>query len=217
VVTANVRGRDIGSFVNEAETLIAQQVQIPSGYWTTWGGQFEQMINATQRLQIVIPLALALVFFLLYTMLGSARDCWLVFSAVPLAITGGILALWLRDIPLSVSAGVGFIAMSGVAVLDGLVLVSFIRNLREEGLSLDKAIETGALLRLRPVLITTWVETLGFLPMALATSTGAEVQRTLATVMIGSTLSQSLLSLLVLPVLYHQVHRRDAPTAAPQT
>ncbi|MCX7185461.1 MAG: CusA/CzcA family heavy metal efflux RND transporter [Nitrosospira sp.] len=217
VVTANVRGRDIGSFVNEAETLIAQQVQIPTGYWTTWGGQFEQMIHATQRLQIVIPLALALVFFLLYTMLGNARDCWLVFSAVPLAITGGILALWLRDIPLSVSAGVGFIAMSGVAVLDGLVLVSFIRNLREEGLSLDKAIETGSLLRLRPVLITTWVETLGFLPMALATSTGAEVQRTLATVMIGSTLSQSLLSLLVLPVLYHLVHRRDAPTATPQT
>ncbi len=217
VVTANVRGRDIGSFVNEAETLIAKQVQIPAGYWTMWGGQFEQMILATQRLQIVIPLALALVFFLLYTMLGNTRDCLLVFSAVPLAVTGGILALWLRDIPLSVSAGVGFIAMSGVAVLDGLVLVSFIRNLREEGLSLDKAIETGSLLRLRPVLITTWVETLGFLPMALATSTGAEVQRTLATVMIGSTLSQSLLSLLVLPVLYHLVHRRDAPTAAPQT
>ena len=131
--------------------------------------------------------------------------------------TGGILALWLRDIPLSVSAGVGFIAMSGVAVLDGLVLVSFIRNLREEGLTLDKAIETGSLLRLRPVLITTWVETLGFLPMALSTGTGAEVQRTLATVMVGSTLSQSLLTLLVLPVLYQLVHRRDIPTVAPQT
>jgi cobalt-zinc-cadmium resistance protein CzcA len=217
VVTANVRGRDIGSFVNEAEALIAKQVQIPSGYWTAWGGQFEQLILAAQRLQIVLPLALGLVFLLMYTMLGSFRDSLLVFSAVPLAITGGILALWLRDIPLSVSAGVGFIAMSGVAVLDGLVLLSFIRSLREEGLPLDKAIETGSLLRLRPVLITTWVETLGFLPMALSTGTGAEVQRTLATVMVGSTLSQSLLTLLVLPVLYQLVHRRDVPAAAHQT
>jgi cobalt-zinc-cadmium resistance protein CzcA len=211
VVTANVRGRDLGSFVNEAEELIAQQVQIPPGYWTTWGGQFEQLILAAQRLQIVIPLALGLVFLLMYTMLGNVRDSLLVFSAVPLAITGGILALWLRDIPLSISAGVGFIAMSGVAVLDGLVLLSFIRSLREEGMTLDDAIRTGSLLRLRPVLITTWVETLGFLPMALSTGTGAEVQRTLATVMVGSTLSQSLLTLLVLPVLYQLVHRRDVP------
>jgi len=143
-------------------------------------------------------------------MLGSFRDSLLVFSAVPLAITGGIVALWLRDIPLSISAGVGFIAMSGVAVLDGLVLLSFIRDLRQQGFSLDESIRTGSLLRLRPVLITTWVESLGFLPMALSTSTGAEVQRTLATVMIGSTLSQSLLSLLVVPVLYHLVHRRDS-------
>ena len=210
VITANVRGRDIGSFVLEAEEHIAKQVKIPPGYWLSWGGQFEQLIMAAQRLQIVIPLALALVFFLLYTMLGSFRDSLLVFSAVPLAITGGIVALWLRDIPLSISAGVGFIAMSGVAVLDGLVLLSFIRDLREQGLKLDEAIRTGALLRLRPVLITTWVESLGFLPMALSTTTGAEVQRTLATVMIGSTLSQSLLSLLVVPVLYQLVHRRNA-------
>ncbi len=211
VVTANVRGRDLGSFVNEAEALIVEQVQIPPGYWTTWGGQFEQLILAAQRLQIVVPLALALVFLLMYTMLGNVRDSLLVFSAVPLAITGGILALWLRDIPLSISAGVGFIAMSGVAVLDGLVLLSFIRSLREEGMTLDDAIRTGSLLRLRPVLITTWVETLGFLPMALSTGTGAEVQRTLATVMVGSTLSQSLLTLLVLPVLYQLAHRRDVP------
>ena len=143
---------------------------------------------------------------------------FLIFTAAPLAITGGILALWLRDIPLSISAGVGFIAMSGVAVLDGLVLLSFIRSLREEGMTLDDSIRTGSLLRLRPVLITTWIETLGFLPMALSTGTGAEVQRTLATVMVGSTLSQSLLTLLVLPVLYQLAHRHDAPTvvAAPQ-
>ena len=218
VVTANVRGRDLGSFVKEAETLIAKKVDIPSGYWTTWGGQFEQLILAAQRLQIVIPIALGLVFLLMYTMLGSLRDSFLVFTAVPLAITGGILALWLRDIPLSISAGVGFIAMSGVAVLDGLVLLSFIRSLREEGMTLDDSIRTGSLLRLRPVLITTWIETLGFLPMALSTGTGAEVQRTLATVMVGSTLSQSLLTLLVLPVLYQLAHQHDAPTvvAAPQ-
>ena len=218
VVTANVRGRDIGSFVKEAETLIAKKVHIPSGYWTTWGGQFEQLILAAQRLQIVIPIALGLVFLLMYTMLGSLRDSFLVFTAVPLAITGGILALWLRDIPLSISAGVGFIAMSGVAVLDGLVLLSFIRSLREEGMTLDDSIRTGSLLRLRPVLITTWIETLGFLPMALSTGTGAEVQRTLATVMVGSTLSQSLLTLLVLPVLYQLAHQHDAPSVvvAPQ-
>ena len=208
VITANVRGRDLGSFVMEAEEHIAKQIKIPSGYWLARGGQFEQLILAAERLQIVIPLALGLVFFLLYTMLGSFRDSLLVFSAVPLAITGGIVALWLRDIPLSISAGVGFIAMSGVAVLDGLVLLTFIRDLRQQGLTLADAIRTGSLLRLRPVLITTWVESLGFLPMALSTATGAEVQRTLATVMIGSTLSQSLLSLLVLPVLYQLVHRR---------
>lgn len=210
VITANVRGRDIGSFVMEAEEHIAKQVKMPAGYWLSWGGQFEQLIMAAERLQIVIPVALGLVFFLLYTMLGSFRDSLLVFSAVPLAITGGIVALWLRGIPLSISAGVGFIAMSGVAVLDGLVLLSFIRDLREQGLKLNDAIRTGSLLRLRPVLITTWVESLGFLPMALSTTTGAEVQRTLATVMIGSTLSQSLLSLLVVPVLYQLVHRKSA-------
>ena len=209
VVTANVRGRDIGSFVHDAEALISQQINIPSGYWLAWGGQFEQLILAAQRLQIVIPLALGLVFFLLYTMLGSFRDSLLVFSAVPLAITGGIVALWLRDIPLSISAGVGFIAMSGVAVLDGLVLLTFIRDLRQQGLPLKDAIRTGSLLRLRPVLITTWVESLGFLPMALSTSTGAEVQRTLATVMIGSTLSRALRSLVVLPVLYQIVHSKN--------
>ena len=209
VITANVRGRDLGSFVNEAEILIEENLHPPPGYWVTWGGQFEQLISAVQRFQIVIPLAIGLVLLLLYTMLGNRRDVLLVFISIPLAVIGGILALWIRDIPLSVSAGVGFIAMSGVAVLDGLVLVSFIRNLRVEGTTLDNAILNGSLLRLRPVLMTTCVEGLGFLPMALSTGTGAEVQRTLATVMIGGTLSQSLLSLLVLPALYRILHGRD--------
>ncbi|MDE2388026.1 MAG: CusA/CzcA family heavy metal efflux RND transporter [Betaproteobacteria bacterium] len=210
VVTANVRGRDLGSFVHEAEQLIAEKVRIPPGYWTTWGGQFEQMISAAQRLQIVIPVALGLIFILLYTMFGNVRDGLLMFTGVPFALTGGIFALWLRDIPLSISAGVGFIALSGVAVLNGLVMLAFIRGLREQGLPLDDAIQTGALTRLRPVLMTALVASIGFLPMALATGTGAEVQRPLATVVIGGILSSTALTLLVLPVLYRLVHGRDA-------
>jgi len=209
VVTANVRGRDLGSFVQEAEQLIHKEVRIPPGYWITWGGQFEQMISAAQRLQIVIPVALGLIFILLYTMFGNVRDGLLMFTGVPFALTGGIFALWLRDIPLSISAGVGFIALSGVAVLNGLVMLAFIRGLREKGLSLDDAIQTGALTRLRPVLMTALVASIGFLPMALATGTGAEVQRPLATVVIGGILSSTALTLLVLPVLYRIVHRRD--------
>ena len=209
VITANVRGRDLGSFVHEAEQLIAEKVRIPPGYWTTWGGQFEQMIAAAQRLQIVIPIALGLIFILLYTMFGNVRDGLLMFTGVPFALTGGILALWLRDIPLSISAGVGFIALSGVAVLNGLMMLAFIRDLREKGLSLDGAIQTGALTRLRPVLMTALVASIGFLPMALATGTGAEVQRPLATVVIGGILSSTALTLLVLPVLYRMVHGRD--------
>ena len=210
VITANVRGRDLGSFVHEAEQLIAKKVPIPLGYWTTWGGQFEQMISAAQRLQIVIPVALGLIFILLYTMFGNMRDGLLMFTGVPFALTGGIFALWLRDIPLSISAGVGFIALSGVAVLNGLVMLAFIRGLREkEGLSLDDAIQTGALTRLRPVLMTALVASIGFLPMALATGTGAEVQRPLATVVIGGILSSTILTLLVLPVLYRLIHGRD--------
>ncbi|WP_295623328.1 CusA/CzcA family heavy metal efflux RND transporter [uncultured Nitrosomonas sp.] len=209
VVTANVRGRDLGSFVNEAEELINEKIQIPPGYWTTWGGQFEQMISAAQRLQIVIPVSLGLIFILLYTMFGNVRDGLLMFTGVPFALTGGILALWLRDIPLSISAGVGFIALSGVAVLNGLVMLAFIRGLREKGFQLDDAIQTGALTRLRPVLMTALVASIGFLPMALATGTGAEVQRPLATVVIGGILSSTALTLLVLPVLYRIVHGRD--------
>ncbi|KIO50113.1 efflux RND transporter permease subunit [Nitrosospira sp. NpAV] len=210
VVTANVRGRDLGSFVNEAETLIAEEVQIPSGYWVTWGGQFEQLISAAQRLKIVIPLALGLILVLLYTMFGNFRDGLLMFTGVPFALSGGVVALWLRDIPLSISAAVGFIALSGVAVLNGLVMLAFIRDLREKGLTLDDAIQTGTLTRLRPVLMTALVAAIGFIPMALATSTGAEVQRPLATVVIGGILSSTALTLLVLPVLYRLVHGRDA-------
>ena len=202
VVSANVRGQDIGTFVGDAQALVRSQVQLPSGYWITWGGQFEQLISAAQRLKIVVPIALGLIFVLLYAMFGNFRDGLLVFTGVPFALTGGILALWLRDIPLSISAGVGFIALSGVAVLNGLVMLSFIRTLREEGKGLDEAVRFGALTRLRPVLMTALVAALGFIPMALATATGAEVQRPLATVVIGGILSSTLLTLLVLPVLY---------------
>ena len=208
VVTANVRGRDLGSFVEEAEALVAERVQIPPGYWVTWGGQFEQLISAAQRLQIVIPLALGLIFVLLYSMFGNFRDGLLMFTGVPFALSGGVLALWLRDIPLSISAGVGFIALSGVAVLNGLVMLACIRDLRAKGMTLDDAIQDGALTRLRPVLMTALVAALGFVPMALATGTGAEVQRPLATVVIGGILSSTALTLLVLPVLYRLVHGR---------
>ncbi|MFZ3223393.1 MAG: CusA/CzcA family heavy metal efflux RND transporter [Rugosibacter sp.] len=209
VVTANVRGRDIGSFVAEAEQKIQQAVKVPTGYWTTWGGTFEQLQFAAKRLQIVVPVALLLVFMLLFAMFNNVKDGLLVFTGVPFALTGGILALWLRDIPLSISAGVGFIALSGVAVLNGLVMISFIRSLREEGRSLEAAIHEGALTRLRPVLMTALVASLGFIPMAIATGTGAEVQRPLATVVIGGILSSTVLTLLVLPLLYRLAHWRE--------
>lgn len=208
VVTANVRDRDIGSYVAEAQQRIQQEIKIPAGYWLTWGGTFEQLQSATKRLEIVIPLALLLVFMLLYAMFGNFRDGLIVFTGIPFALTGGVLALWLRGIPLSISAGVGFIALSGVAVLNGLVMISFIRSLREEGKPLLAAIEEGALTRLRPILMTALVASLGFIPMAIATGTGAEVQRPLATVVIGGILSSTLLTLLVLPLLYALIHRR---------
>ncbi|MCK1785238.1 CusA/CzcA family heavy metal efflux RND transporter [Pseudomonas sp. TNT11] len=212
IVSANVRGRDIGSFVQEAEAAITAQVKVPAGYWTTWGGQFEQLKEASDRLRIVVPVALLLVFGLLFMMFNNLKDGLLVFTGIPFALTGGIMALWLRDIPLSISAGVGFIALSGVAVLNGLVMIAFIRNLREEGRSLSMAINEGALTRLRPVLMTALVASLGFIPMALATGTGAEVQRPLATVVIGGIISSTLLTLLVLPALYHWAHRKDEET-----
>lgn len=209
IVSANVRGRDIGSFVEEAETAISTQVKVPAGYWTTWGGQFEQLKEASERLRIVVPVALLLVFGLLFMMFNNLKDGLLVFTGIPFALTGGIMALWMRDIPLSISAGVGFIALSGVAVLNGLVMIAFIRNLREEGRSLALAVNEGALTRLRPVLMTALVASLGFIPMALATGTGAEVQRPLATVVIGGIISSTLLTLLVLPALYQWAHRKE--------
>ena len=212
IVSANVRGRDIGSFVEEAEAAILAQVKVPAGYWTTWGGQFEQLKEASERLRIVVPVALLLVFGLLFMMFNNLKDGLLVFTGIPFALTGGIMALWLRDIPLSISAGVGFIALSGVAVLNGLVMIAFIRNLREEGRSLSMAINEGALTRLRPVLMTALVASLGFIPMALATGTGAEVQRPLATVVIGGIISSTLLTLLVLPALYQWAHRKEEET-----
>ncbi|MCP1488992.1 cobalt-zinc-cadmium resistance protein CzcA [Pseudomonas fluorescens] len=212
IVSANVRGRDIGSFVSEAGAVIERDVQVPAGYWTSWGGQFEQLQSAAKRLQIVVPVALLLVFGLLFMMFNNLKDGLLVFTGIPFALTGGVMALWVRDIPLSISAGVGFIALSGVAVLNGLVMIAFIRNLREEGRSLSDAIHEGALTRLRPVLMTALVASLGFIPMALATGTGAEVQRPLATVVIGGILSSTILTLLILPALYQLAHRRDEDT-----
>ena len=208
VVTANVRGRDIGSFVSDAQQQISAQVTVPSGYWLGWGGTFEQLQSAQQRLMIVIPVALLLILILLYASLGSVLDGLLVFTGVPLALTGGIVALALRDIPLSISAGVGFIALSGVAVLNGLVMLSAIRQLRQNGMDLLQAVQQGAVNRLRPVLMTALVAALGFIPMAVNVGIGAEVQRPLATVVIGGIISATLLTLMVLPTLYYWLHRR---------
>jgi cobalt-zinc-cadmium resistance protein CzcA len=207
VVTANVRGRDLGSFVAEARERIQAGVTLPEGYWLEYGGTFEQLASAAARLQVVVPVSLALIFGLLFMTFGSAKDALLVFSGVPLALTGGVAALWLRGIPLSISAGIGFITLSGVAVLTGLVIVACIRDLRAQGMGIDKAIVEGALTRLRPVLMIALVASLGFLPMALNTGAGAEVQRPLATVVIGGILSATVLTLLVLPVLYRLFHR----------
>ncbi|PIE36905.1 MAG: CusA/CzcA family heavy metal efflux RND transporter [Gammaproteobacteria bacterium] len=214
VVTSNVRGRDLGSFVAEAQRAIAQQVKLPAGYWLGYGGTFQQLQSASERLTIVIPITLAAILGLLVMAFGSLKDALIIFTGVPLALTGGVVALWLRDMPLSISAGVGFIALSGVAVLNGLVMLAFIRELwqqRGHSLdSLDSAIVDGALIRLRPILMTALVASLGFVPMALNTGTGAEVQRPLATVVIGGILSSTVLTLLVLPILYRLVHGHTA-------
>jgi cobalt-zinc-cadmium resistance protein CzcA len=213
VVSANVRGSDLGSFVAAASAAVGSAIELPPGYWIEWGGQFEQLVSATERLKLVVPLTLGLIFLILLSSFGSVREATVVFSGVPLALTGGVLALWLRDIPLSISAGVGFIALSGVAVLNGLVMISFIRRLRSDGMSLEDSILRGSIARLRPVLMTALVASLGFVPMAIATGTGAEVQRPLATVVIGGLISSTVLTLLVLPALYRTVHasrsRRD--------
>jgi cobalt-zinc-cadmium resistance protein CzcA len=206
VVTANVRGRDLGSFVSDVRQAVEQQVDIPAGYWVEYGGTFEQLQSATKRLLVVVPLTLLTIVILLIIALGSIRDAIVILSGVPLALTGGITALLLRGIPFSISAAVGFIALSGIAVLNGLVMVTFIRNLRAVGRSLDDAIVEGALTRLRPVIMTALVASLGFVPMALNSGIGSEVQRPLATVVIGGILSSTILTLAVLPALYRIAH-----------
>ncbi|MBN9230233.1 MAG: cation transporter [Legionella sp. 40-6] len=209
VVTANVRNRDLSSFVNEARERIEQRINLASGYWISWGGQFEQLQSASKRLRLVVPVTLLGIFILLFISLGTVRDALLVFSGIPLALTGGILALTMRGMPLSISAGVGFIALSGIAVLNGLVMISFINSLFHQGKKLTDAIIQGSCGRLRPVLMTALVASLGFIPMALATGTGSEVQRPLATVVIGGIISSTFLTLLVLPCLYYCVHKKS--------
>jgi cobalt-zinc-cadmium resistance protein CzcA len=208
VVTANVRDRDLGSFIGDLRERVGAEVALPPGYWIAYGGTFEQLISAGERLRLVVPAALLLIFGLLYWLFRSAKDAGIVFSGVPLALTGGVAALLLRGMPLSISAGVGFIALSGVAVLNGVVMLSFIRQLRAGGDTLDEAIREGALARLRPVLMTALVASLGFVPMAFNLGAGAEMQRPLATVVIGGILSSTILTLLVLPALYRLVHGR---------
>jgi cobalt-zinc-cadmium resistance protein CzcA len=207
VVTANVRDRDIASVVSDARTRIEKEVKLPAGYWLAWGGQFENLAMARQRLSIVVPVCFVLILLLLRSALGTARDALLVFSAVPLALTGGVAALWLRGMPFSVSAAVGFIALSGIAVLNGLVMLTYIKQLMASGLDKLDAIREGTLTRLRPVAMTALVASLGFVPMALATGTGAEVQRPIATVVIGGLVSATLLTLIVLPALYARFGR----------
>ena len=223
VISANVRGRDLGSVVAEAQTRVAQSVRLPPGYWLAWGGQSENLAAATQKLAVVVPACFVMIFLLLIAAMGSARDALLVFSAVPLALTGGVAALWLRGMPFSISAAVGFIALSGVAVLNGLVMLSYVRQLREGGMPLGAAIENGALTRFRPVIMTALVASLGFVPMAFGSGTGAEVQKPLATVVIGGLISATLLTLAVLPALYARYGRatgrassRETPAISPQ-
>ncbi|MCX6117508.1 MAG: CusA/CzcA family heavy metal efflux RND transporter, partial [Proteobacteria bacterium] len=211
VVTANVRGRDLGGFVEDARKLVNQKIKAPDGYWIEWGGQFEQLLSASARLKLVVPIVLLLIIVLLYVSFRDLKDSILVFSGVPFALTGGLIAIWVRDIPLSISAGVGFIALSGVAVLNGLVMITFIQRTRREGLSIEDAARQGALARLRPVLMTALVASLGFIPMALATGTGSEVQRPLATVVIGGIISSTVLTLLILPLSYVWVHSQEFP------
>ena len=202
VVQTNVRGRDIGSFVEEAQARITSEVKLPPGSWLAWGGQFENLVQAKRRLSVVVPICFLAILLLLYSTFGALKPALVVFTGVPLALSGGILALWLRGMPFSISAAVGFIALSGVAVLNGLVMLTFITELRASGMRTEDAIVRGAVTRLRPVLMTALVASLGFLPMALATGTGAEVQRPLATVVVGGLVSSTALTLFVLPALY---------------
>ncbi|MCY1008799.1 efflux RND transporter permease subunit [Nannocystis pusilla] len=202
IVEFNVRGRDLGSTVADAQAAVAAGVTLPVGYRVEYGGTFEHYLAARDRLMVVVPLALALIMFMLWTALSSMRSALIIFLGVPFAVVGGVVALWLRDLPFSISAGVGFIALFGVAVLNGLVLVTFAQRLQDGGAGHDEAIAQAAELRLRPVLTTALVAALGFVPMALSTAPGSEVQRPLATVVIGGLVSATLLTLLVLPAVY---------------
>jgi cobalt-zinc-cadmium resistance protein CzcA len=202
VVSTNVRNRDVASFVDEAKKKIEKDVTLPPGYYLKWGGAFENLERATGRLLIVVPIALFLIFVMLFSTFGSAKQALMIYTGIPFAIVGGVVALALRGMPFSISAGVGFIALFGVAVLNGVVMISFINHLREEGKSVINAVNEGSMTRLRPVLMTALVASLGFIPMALATSAGAEVQRPLATVVIGGLITSTLLTLLILPTLY---------------
>lgn len=210
VVTANVRGRDLGSFVKDIKSNISSNVSIPSGYWVEYGGTYQKLQSASERLSLVVPITLVMIIGLLILALGSIKDALIIFTGVPLALTGGVAALMVRDIPFSISAGVGFIALSGIAILNGLVMVSFIRELIKDGISLDEAIFDGALTRLRPVITTALVASLGFVPMALNTGIGSEVQRPLATVVIGGIISSTLLTLFVIPALYKLLHKQTS-------
>jgi cobalt-zinc-cadmium resistance protein CzcA len=212
----SLRGRDIESWVREAEAKVRQRVKMPEGYTIEFGGQFENLREAKARLAIVVPAALAFIFVLIFMAFGSVRQALLVYTGVPLAVTGGVVALWLRDMPFSISAAVGFIALSGVAVLNGVVMISYFNQLREQGSDVRSAVIEGSLTRLRPVLMTAAVAAFGFIPMALSTSAGAEVQRPLATVVIGGIVSSAFLTLLLLPVLYDWVERRDRASEIPE-
>jgi cobalt-zinc-cadmium resistance protein CzcA len=210
----NLRGRDVESWVREADAKVREQVKLPEGYMLEFGGQFENLREAKARLAIVVPAALVFIFVLIFTAFGSMRQALFVYSGVPLAVTGGVIALWLRNMPFSISAAVGFIALSGVAVLNGVVMISYFNQLREQGNDVRSAVIEGSLTRLRPVLMTAAVAAFGFVPMALSTSAGAEVQRPLATVVIGGILSSTFLTLFLLPVLYSWFEREQKSSAA---
>jgi heavy metal efflux system protein len=209
----NLGGRDVESWVKEADAKVREHVKLPEGYTLEFGGQFENLREAKTRLALVVPAALGFIFVLIFMAFGSVRQALLVYSGVPLAVTGGVFALWLRDMPFSISAAVGFIALSGVAVLNGLVMITYFNQLREQGRDLHSAVIEGSLTRLRPVLMTAMVAAFGFVPMALSTSAGAEVQRPLATVVIGGVVSSTFLTLVLLPVLYEWAERKNRPNS----
>jgi heavy metal efflux system protein len=216
-ILVNVRGRDTASFVQEATAKIRERVKFPEGCYFEFGGQFRNLVEARQRLAIVVPITLALIFVLIFFALGSLRQVLLVYTGIPLAVTGGIVALWLRDMPFTISAGVGFIALSGVAVLNGLMMITYFNLLRERGAAVHEAVKEGSLTRLRPVLMTALVAAFGFVPMAVATGSGAEVQRPLATVVIGGIVTSTFLTLVLLPVLYEWIERIRGAAAGTKT